>query len=50
MAWELAAIAVKHLGAMGCYRAPSSRGAPTTFLAITRILRVAGQDAPSQSA
>jgi hypothetical protein len=34
MAWELAAISVKHLGAMGCYRAPSSSGGPATFLAI----------------
>lgn len=37
MAWELAAIAVKHLDAIGCYRAPSSKGGPTTFLAITAL-------------
>jgi hypothetical protein len=49
MAWELAAIAVKHLGAMGCYRAPSSSSGPTSFLAITRILKVAGRDRPQQS-
>ena len=36
MAWELAAISVKHLGALGCYRAPSTDG-PTVFLAITDI-------------
>jgi hypothetical protein len=41
-AWELTAVAVKHLGAMGCYRAPSSTGGPQSFLAITRIERVAG--------
>ena len=40
MAWELAAISVKHLGALGCYRAPST-GGPTTFLAITNIWRIA---------
>jgi hypothetical protein len=37
MAWELAAISVRHLGAIGCYRAPSSTGEPTTFLAIIGI-------------
>jgi len=43
MAWELAALAVHHLGALGCYRAPSSEaGGPTTFLAISALRRVAG--------
>jgi len=37
MAWELAAISVKHLDALGCYRGPSSTGGPTTFLAIITI-------------
>ena len=36
MAWELAAISVKHLSALGCYRAPSD-GGPINFLAITNI-------------
>jgi hypothetical protein len=40
MAWELAALAVKHLGAMGCYRAPSSTGGPHSFLAIMSVRRV----------
>lgn len=39
MAWELAAIAVKYIGALGCYRAPSSSGGPHTFLALTWISR-----------
>jgi hypothetical protein len=39
-AWELAAISVKHLGAIGCYRAPSSRDGPTTFFAISSAWRV----------
>jgi hypothetical protein len=44
MAWELAALAVKHLGAKGCYRAPSSSiDGPHTFLAITEVHRVANQ-------
>lgn len=37
MAWQLAAIAVQHLGALGCYRAPSSANGPTVFLAITEL-------------
>jgi hypothetical protein len=37
MAWELAAISVKQLGALACYRPPSSTGGPTTFLAIISI-------------
>ena len=40
MAWELAAMSVKHLGAIGCYRAPSSRDGPTVFLAITSVWKV----------
>ena len=36
MAWELAAISVMHLDALGCYRAPSSGGL-NTFLAITSV-------------
>jgi hypothetical protein len=40
MAWEIAAIAVQHLNAMGCYRAPSSSGGPTVYLAITELTRV----------
>lgn len=41
MAWDLAAISVKHLGAAGCYRAPSSSRPLQTFLAIMEIGRVA---------
>lgn len=40
MAWELAAIAVQHLNARGCYRAPSPPDGPTIFLAITNLTRV----------
>ena len=40
MAWELAAMSVKHLGAIGCYRAPSSSGGPIMFLAITNARKV----------
>lgn len=41
MAWELAALAVKHMDALGCYRAPSSRpGGPKSYLAITEIWKV----------
>ncbi len=36
MAWELAVLAVKHLGASGCYRAPSSKGLQV-FLAIMKV-------------
>ena len=42
MAWELAALSVKHLGAAGCYRAPSSSRPLLTFLAIMEIRRVSG--------
>lgn len=41
MAWELTAMSVKHLKAVGCYRAPSSTGGPTTFLAILNLRKVA---------
>jgi hypothetical protein len=38
MAWELAAMAVHFLGAIGCYKAPSStENGPTTFLAMMSI-------------
>lgn len=37
MAWELAASAVHHLKAAGCYRAPASSEGPNTYLAITSI-------------
>lgn len=41
MAWELAAMCVSHLGALGCYRAPSSKSnGPTSFLAIMAINKV----------
>lgn len=40
MAWEFVAISVKHLRAIGCYKAPSADG-PTLFLAITRVWRIA---------
>ena len=36
MAWELAAISVQYLGALGCYRAPVQAG-PLGFLAIMRV-------------
>lgn len=37
LAWELAAMAVKHLGAMGCYRAFSSARNVNMFFAITAV-------------
>jgi len=41
MAWELAAMAVHQLGALGCYRAPgSSPDGPQTYLAIAGLRRV----------
>lgn len=39
-AWELAAIAVMHLGAVGCYRAPASDCGLYVFLALTDIRTV----------
>ena len=41
MAWELAALAVKHFGAKACYRAPSSSAdGPHIFLVITELRKV----------
>ena len=40
MAWELAAIGVRHFGALGAYRAPSSHQPLFSFLAITSIRSV----------
>lgn len=40
MAWELTAIAVQHLQAKGCYRAPSSDGSHQSFLALMSIKTV----------
>jgi hypothetical protein len=37
LAWELAAMAVKHLGALGCYRAFSSARNVNMFFAITHL-------------
>jgi hypothetical protein len=46
MAWELTAMCIKHLRAVGCYRCPSSKpGGPTIFLAIMSIKRC-GKNAP----
>ncbi|MDD1620774.1 MAG: hypothetical protein LUQ11_04785 [Methylococcaceae bacterium] len=39
MAWELVALSVKHLNAIGCYRAPKNNG-PHTFLAIMKLNKV----------
>lgn len=36
-AWDLTAMAVKHLGALGCYRAPSKEDGPVLFLLIMKI-------------
>ncbi|TAK92617.1 MAG: hypothetical protein EPO06_00200 [Burkholderiaceae bacterium] len=41
MAWELAAMSVRQLGALGAYKAPSSSRPLATFLAIMRIKRCA---------
>lgn len=40
MAWELAAIAVKHLAAMGCYRAPNADESCLSFLALVELRTV----------
>lgn len=40
MAWSLAAMSVRHLDALGVYRAPSSARPLVSFLAITRIQRL----------
>jgi hypothetical protein len=37
MAWELAAMAARHLGALGCYRAPAKETGPWIFLLIMKI-------------
>ncbi|MGH8446231.1 MAG: DUF6882 domain-containing protein [Solimonas sp.] len=37
MAWELTAMAVHQLGALGAYRAPSPRGGATAFFAIMGV-------------
>jgi hypothetical protein len=37
MAWQLTGMAVKHLGALGCYRAPA--GASLSFLAVMAVER-----------
>jgi len=42
MAWELAAIAVKHLDALGCYRAPHPASGVAAFFAITSLDRQPG--------
>lgn len=39
MAWELTALAVRHLGAIGAYRAPSSTS--NLYLAVMSVCRVA---------
>ena len=39
MAWELAAICVKHLGALGCYRGPSADSELFHFFAIMDVKR-----------
>jgi len=40
MAWEIAAMSVRQLGAKGIYRAPSSSKLLSSFLALTSITRV----------
>jgi hypothetical protein len=40
MAWELVAMSIRQLGALGAYRAPSSSKPLATFLAITRLMRI----------
>jgi len=41
MAWELTAMAAKHLGALGCYRAPSKKEeGPVIFLLIMKIRKI----------
>jgi hypothetical protein len=39
-AWDLAAIAIMHLGAVGCYRAPASDGGLYVFLALMDVRTV----------
>jgi hypothetical protein len=41
MAWEMAAMAVHQLGALGCYRTPASTAdGPQAYLAITGLRRI----------
>jgi len=40
MAWELTAMAARHLGALGCYRAPAKGDSPMIFLLIMKIRKV----------
>ena len=40
MAWELAAISVQHLSAVGCYRAPTSDGELYMFFALMKVHRI----------
>jgi len=40
MAWELAAMSAKHLGALGCYRAPTEGQGPEVFLLIMKIRKI----------
>ncbi len=37
MVWEIVAMSVRQLQALGAYRAPSSSGSLTSYLAITRV-------------
>jgi len=43
MAWDLAALAVYHLDALGCYRAPSGDDGPNIFLALTSLRQITYQ-------
>jgi len=36
-AWDLTAMAARHLGALGCYRAPSKEDGPVLFLLVMKI-------------
>lgn len=40
MAWDMAALAVDHLNALGCYRAPASSQPLMTFLAVMEVERL----------
>lgn len=39
-AWDLAALAARHLGALGCYRAPAEAGDPVIYLLVMNIHKV----------
>lgn len=41
MAWELTAMAVRHLGALGAYRAPSAGKPLVTFVAVVAVTEIA---------